>query len=265
MIAGWCEPECSNEVLKELMRVVQTSKYALTQPTGEPIGTIFHPLPAFINHDCNPNSYLRFDMSQHYHHLSCPNPVLGSMSVHAARDIAEGEEVTDSYMPLNQSTETRRAALQSSHYFKCMCGRCTTAGPSVMYSKHETEALSLTNAILAACPLPKGGSVELVDFHNILRDPKTRAAAVCISLAALSGIGFAVEEAPYISMRIEFSRMLQLANAAAQSRYNLRISRSTLEEIIIQHLVLTEILQEKSFGGSESDELRAQGKWRLIN
>eukprot|EP00667_Euglena_gracilis_P008288 EG_transcript_8391 len=75
--------------------------------------TAVYPLACRINHACRPNCYWH---SAETHRL-----------VRAVQDIAEGEELTVSYLcgeELLRPTAFRRAVLWQTKYFWCECGRC---------------------------------------------------------------------------------------------------------------------------------------------
>ncbi|KAF7296001.1 SET domain-containing protein [Mycena kentingensis (nom. inval.)] len=77
-------------------------------------------LPANItrmNHSCSPNTQSRFDKASFSHWLF------------AARDIAEGEELTNNYATLLASAQRRKAEL-SSYSFTCTCPACLDAPTS---------------------------------------------------------------------------------------------------------------------------------------
>ena len=67
-----------------------------------------------VNHSCNPNAVIL--------------PFGESQRLVAASDIAQGDEITISYLGLLLYTETtvRRAWLQKSKFFECTCKRCST-------------------------------------------------------------------------------------------------------------------------------------------
>ncbi|KAG7290875.1 hypothetical protein NEMBOFW57_000880 [Staphylotrichum longicolle] len=74
---------------------------------------VIFPSIARMNHDCRPNAEYRFD-----------HPTL-SQSIHAARDIAPGEELTLSYINPLLSRAQRLAKLQRNWGFACGCPLCT--------------------------------------------------------------------------------------------------------------------------------------------
>ena len=71
------------------------------------------PLAAFFNHSCHP-TVCKFTVGRRVH-------------FRAMRDLAPGEELTISYVLLNDSTEMRRQILRASYLFTCVCARCSAA------------------------------------------------------------------------------------------------------------------------------------------
>jgi len=74
-------------------------------------------------------AYGLFPSASYFNHSCCPNVCKTtrgrSLFFRAIRDIAAGEELTISYVLLNDSTEMRQAALKSSYLFTCTCPRCS--------------------------------------------------------------------------------------------------------------------------------------------
>jgi hypothetical protein len=69
-----------------------------------------------INHDCRPNADYRFD------HAAL------AQYVHAARDIAQGEEITVSYIDPLMAREARLGRLRANWGFECSCALCALDG-----------------------------------------------------------------------------------------------------------------------------------------
>ncbi|KAF2099799.1 SET domain-containing protein [Rhizodiscina lignyota] len=88
------------------------------------------PEPSRLNHDCGPNAQYYLDHSQLTHY------------VHASREIAEGEEITVSYVdPF--ATHAGRQEHLSSFGFTCTCRRCTNdaASDRTLGQIHELQGL----------------------------------------------------------------------------------------------------------------------------
>lgn len=81
---------------------------------------ILHPKPALMNHSCNPNAYVRFDVSS----PSYGFPPCGSISVHALQDIGKDEEITISYVDTTFPSEKRQQELKQRYFFDCRCDLC---------------------------------------------------------------------------------------------------------------------------------------------
>ncbi|KAL1956436.1 hypothetical protein VTO42DRAFT_7323 [Malbranchea cinnamomea] len=75
-------------------------------------GGIF-PRAARINHSCMPNCQ------------NVWNQNLGKLTIHAFKDIEEGEEITIAYVDAMEYYDTRRERLEEAFGFKCDCEICT--------------------------------------------------------------------------------------------------------------------------------------------
>jgi hypothetical protein len=77
-------------------------------------GGRLYPQISRVNHDCNPNAVIQ--------------PLEEAQRLVAATDIAEGEEISISYLGLLLYAETsvRRERLQQSKFFECQCPRCSS-------------------------------------------------------------------------------------------------------------------------------------------
>lgn len=88
-----------------LLSILRSNGYI----TGDRIGLF--PRASRINHSCRPNAGTWWSEKS------------GRRLVYAHRDIAEGEEITVSYIPLLQSARDRQARLQQ-YGFECDCDAC---------------------------------------------------------------------------------------------------------------------------------------------
>jgi len=79
---------------------------------GKKVGCALSVLMGWHNHDCMPNAEANVDAA-------------GSVTMRALRDIAEGEEVTISYIDANADYDERRKILALHYGFECRCSRCT--------------------------------------------------------------------------------------------------------------------------------------------
>lgn len=82
-----------------------------------------YPLAAMMNHSCVPNA-LRVFCQPSSRTTSYENGAI--MVAHASTDIAAGEEIVWSYLPVTLPYGHRREALQTKHGFVCTCERCQT-------------------------------------------------------------------------------------------------------------------------------------------
>ncbi|KXS16376.1 SET domain-containing protein [Gonapodya prolifera JEL478] len=84
------------------------------------VGSALFPLASMLNHSCAPNAAVAFSASPEHH-----APLI---HVLADRDIAEGEEVTISYVDPDGGDykigDERRMWLEWAYGFKCRCPRC---------------------------------------------------------------------------------------------------------------------------------------------
>ena len=76
------------------------------------VGCALSVLMGWHNHDCSPNA------------ASVIGPS-GEVSISALKDIAEGEEVTISYVDVRDECATRKKTLLQHYGFDCKCARCT--------------------------------------------------------------------------------------------------------------------------------------------
>ncbi|KAK3291920.1 uncharacterized protein B0H64DRAFT_329754 [Chaetomium fimeti] len=81
-----------------------------------------YPTVSRLNHACNPNSYTR------------PMPETLQISILAARDIAAGEEITHSYLPLGLPHPERTQKLHRQWGFTCTCALCSAPAASIAAS-----------------------------------------------------------------------------------------------------------------------------------
>ena len=78
---------------------------------GKKVGCALSVLMGWHNHDCTPSA-------------SCTVDAEGKVTVSALRDIAEGEEVTISYIDATADVDERRKVLATHYGFECRCARC---------------------------------------------------------------------------------------------------------------------------------------------
>ncbi|KAI2601831.1 SET domain-containing protein [Hypoxylon sp. NC1633] len=86
------------------------------------------PIASRINHECTPSVFWRYSARTL------------AVEVIAIRDIEEGEEITQSYVPLGLSYEDRREDLQNWN-FVCTCPLCAASGAQRARSNERRERL----------------------------------------------------------------------------------------------------------------------------
>lgn len=107
-----------------------------------------------INHSCRHNSQNTW------------NEKLGQITIHAFRDIEEGEEITISYLDGHEKYADRQRLLESSFRFHCSCELCTTPLTDRVTSDERREKIgSLDKSIgdglgIVSTPLACLGAVR---------------------------------------------------------------------------------------------------------
>ncbi|KAG5988785.1 hypothetical protein E4U52_006245 [Claviceps spartinae] len=71
------------------------------------------PYACRINHDCDENAMKEW------------NPETKQLTVHAMRDIEEGDEITVTYVHFSNNHEARQEMLQRDYHFTCCCRACS--------------------------------------------------------------------------------------------------------------------------------------------
>ncbi|KAL2425377.1 hypothetical protein ABEF91_007392 [Exophiala dermatitidis] len=115
-IKGYSGTDEDDDLILRLSCAVIVNSFTLSNATFDSIGVILHPKPALLNHSCDPNAYVRFDVSE--------TDTLGSISVHALRDIAKDEEITISYIDTTVPCKRRQQQLSERYFFTCQCHLC---------------------------------------------------------------------------------------------------------------------------------------------
>jgi len=151
-------------------------------------GRGFFPLLGLINHSCSPNSAItQCGFAGALRDASSPP----AYALAARRDIAQGDEVTYSYVPRAWPLARRRAALEASYGFVCDCARCPPSGVDDTCVLRCTAAacggagrVFLGAAACADCGAPADAAAQ------------ARVAAAGGSEAVLEGAGMPPAEAP---------------------------------------------------------------------
>ncbi|KAK4192385.1 hypothetical protein QBC35DRAFT_459557 [Podospora australis] len=117
----------SNEFAQDVVEdVLRTNAFQMALG-GVPHMAVY-PAVSRINHACKPNAYIRFieDKLQ--------------VSVAAAKDIKQGEEITISYITLGKPSEERKKNLKQ-WGFECSCDLCTASPAEVQASDNRRKKI----------------------------------------------------------------------------------------------------------------------------
>jgi len=79
---------------------------------GRGSGTAVYRYPSLFNHSCDPSVHVTWEHGD------------ATLVARAARDVSPGEELTITYIDADASASTRRATLEQSYGFRCVCRRC---------------------------------------------------------------------------------------------------------------------------------------------
>lgn len=109
------------EVVHKIACTIMTNSLPLHDATLSLMGQVLHPRLALLNHSCSPNAVLRTDVSNHYSSTTSPNPIVGSISLHALRPIAVDEEITIAYTELTEPPAEIHDHLHGRYFFDCGC------------------------------------------------------------------------------------------------------------------------------------------------
>ena len=108
--------------LTRALRKMMANTFTLLSPSNDSLGMALHPRSALLNHSCDPNAFIRFDATPTTEGEVLP--LYGSISVHAMRDIPQGEEVTIAYVDTTFPRRKRREELKTRYFFDCACELC---------------------------------------------------------------------------------------------------------------------------------------------
>lgn len=95
----------------EVLCRLKCNSHTLVDGDLREYGAGLYPLAALVNHSCAPNCVQSFTSG-------------GVIEVRVMRALAEGEEVTISYVDLAQPPKERRAELLGRYCFECACSAC---------------------------------------------------------------------------------------------------------------------------------------------
>mmetsp|Transcript_8579 Transcript_8579/g.13155 ORF Transcript_8579/g.13155 Transcript_8579/m.13155 type:complete len:713 (-) Transcript_8579:224-2362(-) len=109
----------SSSTLLHLLLAVQCNAHGVKIGHANPlVGIGLHPLGSMVNHSCCPNTHHYFNLKRHQY------PVL---EFRATKAIAEGEEITYSYVDLYQPHDKRSKRLSAAYHFTCTCPKCSAS------------------------------------------------------------------------------------------------------------------------------------------
>jgi hypothetical protein len=111
-----------SDEIKSLLFAIQCNAHRLTDADNQHLALGLFPRISMINHSCVPNCTHYFEFS------SGTKP---KMIIRAITDIASGDEVVYSYVPLYQTTANRQKQLYTAYGFHCSCAKCSAAMSSV--------------------------------------------------------------------------------------------------------------------------------------
>jgi hypothetical protein len=137
-VKGYCATDHSQELVLKIVCVVRriapasgahllivlkllVNSFTLTTPSFDSLGLALHPTSALMNHSCEPNAYVRFDVVPK---AGKDLSVYGSISVHALRSLDKEEEITISYVDPMFPFAKRQEELRNRYHFECACRRC---------------------------------------------------------------------------------------------------------------------------------------------
>jgi hypothetical protein len=110
--------------IQRALNAFQKNNFGIVNSLHASIGEGVYPCAALLNHSCDPNCILRYNLGSRQ--LDCStsyNPPI--LQIVACRDIKRDEELTHSYVDLALPTPQRKSRLLESHGFECCCARCT--------------------------------------------------------------------------------------------------------------------------------------------
>ncbi|KAI1611569.1 SET and MYND domain-containing protein [Exophiala viscosa] len=131
--------EQSLELILRLICILTVNAFTLTSPTLDPLGLALHPSTALLNHSCDPNAFVRFQVLPASQQPGFAEP--GGISIHALRDISKNEEITLSYVDNTLPLENRRGELMERYFFRCSCNLCARGSNTTRDNLHQTNSM----------------------------------------------------------------------------------------------------------------------------
>lgn len=116
------------------------NSFTFTTPAFDSLGMALHPKSALLNHACDPNAFVRFDVAPS---TDAENlPAYGSISVHALRPISKDEEITISYVDTTFPFDKRQEELKRRYFFDCACSMCSRGPVDVFHQTVDLAAVT---------------------------------------------------------------------------------------------------------------------------
>ncbi|KAG4306393.1 hypothetical protein PORY_000381 [Pneumocystis oryctolagi] len=103
--------EVNETLVLDLFCKIMINSFSLMTFSYDTIGTAIDPIISRINHSCYPNAVLVFD-----------NNII---TLRSLRKISSDQQITISYIDMNNTQKNRHDELISRYYFSCKCIRCT--------------------------------------------------------------------------------------------------------------------------------------------
>lgn len=114
------------DTILKLVCILKVNGMALTTTYGDEIGVFLDPLLAKMNHGCDGGNVFIY-RPVYTNHVGWPKESTHSrslMKLLPVRDIAEGEEVTITYIEHTESVTKRQKSLAKQYMFHCACNKC---------------------------------------------------------------------------------------------------------------------------------------------
>lgn len=137
--------------------------------------------PTRLNHDCRPNTA---------YHIDAPTLKL---HMHALRDIAQGEELTDTYIDTSTFRDERKENLQRNYGFDCGCSLCSLPTHMAKLSDYYIEKIqklstALDNVTPTSVATP-GMAEQLINLYKLERLDITIHKAYTKAAVAYNAVG----------------------------------------------------------------------------
>lgn len=154
-----CGMDVKKEEITHLIRAIASNAHSIKGSSGEEVmGLGLFPMTSMINHSCQANCA---------HYFVTGNRQSPKVVMRAVKDIEVGEELCYSYVALYQSTTARRAALQRSYQFECICPRC-------LFHTSEAASTGTNDSVIDSSPPGKRVLVLMQKVNVFLAQGKQR-------------------------------------------------------------------------------------------